>query len=660
MNKYLKFECWNTCDLGNIHYQDGQHFIFYLDADVGEPIHEEVEEGQENGDGDFIPTYRRQMKRYRIRTGLIPDYLIDAIQRMKLHDNIELTFKSGEVEQIYNVDVEPEWQFEKYAWQGTMTLTFDMDESITVGACCDNLVVQTGGGEPEPEPIPDLYWVAETGSDVSGDGTYANPWATLAYAATQATTPGDVIHVKAGTITETVQTNLAVNVSIVGQGDTSIIKAGAALNPIIELYSTSEGTDGNQSISYLTLDGNNLTGTRAIYNYLRKNVIVHHVTVKDFSAQGIHFRGSIIADSPVIYATGNKIYNCTLTNTCGRGGAITVRAQDGILINDNIITGYQRALGHDPTLISMNVNRDVRFYNNTLNMDRLYFAANGTTALWGFHIESWDCNGGYQFYNNTFNGGHVPIDVGGTYNVKGTFDYCWDIHHNTWQWSAQYPTQVDGSFGLVYEGGVKDLRIRNNHFKNVPQAINSSIVQESRIHEDIHIYYNIMENMGWGDSAWNFGISIGQGAVDAITRRVYVYNNVISGGTSGAIRAGVFINSTNEIYDIFIRNNIIQNVVSYGCITFWDSAGTIEDITIQNNILYNNVNGNDFYYHNGKVVTNLVNSDDIEGDPLFVSASDFHLQAGSPGLNAGLNLGLTSDFEGNAVDATPDIGAYEN
>ena len=141
MNKYLKFEYWNTCDLGNIYYRGGQQFIFYLDADVGEPIHEEVEEGQENGDGDFIPTYRRQMKRYRILTGLIPDFLIDAIQRMKLHDHIELTFKSGEVEQIYNIDVEPEWQFEKYAWQGTVTITFDIDESITVGACCDNMTV---------------------------------------------------------------------------------------------------------------------------------------------------------------------------------------------------------------------------------------------------------------------------------------------------------------------------------------------------------------------------------------------------------------------------------------------------------------------------------------------------------------------------------------
>jgi len=142
MNKYLKFEYWNTCDLGNIYYQAGQHFIFYLDADIYEPFHEEVEDGQENGDGTFIPTYRKGIKRYRIRTSLVPDYLIDAMQRMKLHDNIELTFKTGEVEQIYNVDIEPEWVFEKRLWQALVTITFDMDEKVIVSGCCDNLTVE--------------------------------------------------------------------------------------------------------------------------------------------------------------------------------------------------------------------------------------------------------------------------------------------------------------------------------------------------------------------------------------------------------------------------------------------------------------------------------------------------------------------------------------
>ena len=150
-NKYLKFEYWNTCDLGKIYYQGGQKFTFYLDGDALEPFYEEVEDGQENGDGDFIPTYRRQIKKYIIRTSLIPDYLFDAIKRMELHDNVELTWKSGEVEQIYNVQSEIEWQFEKYCWQGVATITFDMDEKITVGACCDNLTVgevRTAGADP--------------------------------------------------------------------------------------------------------------------------------------------------------------------------------------------------------------------------------------------------------------------------------------------------------------------------------------------------------------------------------------------------------------------------------------------------------------------------------------------------------------------------------
>jgi len=63
------------------------------------------------------------------------------MQRMKLHDNIELTFKTGEVEQIYNVEIEAEWVFEKYLWQAIATLTFDMDEKVVISGCCDNMTV---------------------------------------------------------------------------------------------------------------------------------------------------------------------------------------------------------------------------------------------------------------------------------------------------------------------------------------------------------------------------------------------------------------------------------------------------------------------------------------------------------------------------------------
>ena len=47
-------------------------------------------------------------------------------------------------------------------------------------------------------------------------------------------------------------------------------------------------------------------------------------------------------------------------------------------------------------------------------------------------------------------------------------------------------------------------------------------------------------------------------------------------------------------------------------------------------------------------------------DPLFVSpGSDFHLQSGSPAIDAGLSVGLLKDYAGVPISGNPDIGAYE-
>ena len=510
----------------------------------------------------------------------------------------------------------------------------------------------------------DYWWVATDGSDATGTGEYSNPWLTLGYAVTQVTTPGETINMKAGTYNVSTQIDLPAGVSIKGQGDNTILLATGAVNPLIELSSIAEGTAGNQSISYLKLDGGSLTGTRAIYVYLRSGVAIHHVTVEDFTSVGVQFDGSLGA-TPTTHATGNIVYSCTFTNTCERSGAINFAGQSGMSIHDNTITGYQRTKGHDPTLVSAvgGYNKGLLFYNNILNMDSIYLDTDDTT-LWGFHFEHWDCQGGHQVYNNTFNGGHVPVDVGGTFNIKGDFDYSWDIHHNTWQYTAQYAAQIDGSFGLVIEGGVADVRIHNNYFKNVPTGISCSILQASKIEERIYIYYNVFEDIGFADNAWAFGIWVGQGVADAITRYIHIYNNVIKSNASGSTRAGIVIESTNSISYVYIRNNIILNVAGYGCIAFWDWVGghTIDEIDIQYNIYYNNVNSNDYYYYGAAAATNLTDANNIEDNPDFISASNFRLQAGSPAINAGVATGqafITTDYAGATVADPPEIGAYE-
>lgn len=137
MNKYLKLEYWNTCDLGDIPYSviDDLKFTIYLDADVSEPFEEYEEEGEEDGFKEFTPTFRRSTKKYKIKTDLLPESLIDALQRMKLHNNIQLTYKTGQVETIYHVTIETDYPFDdRYA---KATITFDIGEKIIVGKCCN-------------------------------------------------------------------------------------------------------------------------------------------------------------------------------------------------------------------------------------------------------------------------------------------------------------------------------------------------------------------------------------------------------------------------------------------------------------------------------------------------------------------------------------------
>lgn len=51
----------------------------------------------------------------------------------------------------------------------------------------------------------------------------------------------------------------------------------------------------------------------------------------------------------------------------------------------------------------------------------------------------------------------------------------------------------------------------------------------------------------------------------------------------------------------------------------------------------------------------------LNSDPLMVNPAvyDFHLQATSPCINAGADVELTHDYEGNSIQGLPDIGAFE-
>lgn len=136
---YLKISFTNTCDLGNILYQTGFVQKLWFKSEPMEAIFPMEEEGIKNGKGRVIRTFARQVKKYLVRTNMMPDYMVDVFNRMKLHDTVYMTDLVGDYNEMLNLEVDHEWvnQDKYYAM---INLTFDYDEIFIVSGCCNNYI----------------------------------------------------------------------------------------------------------------------------------------------------------------------------------------------------------------------------------------------------------------------------------------------------------------------------------------------------------------------------------------------------------------------------------------------------------------------------------------------------------------------------------------
>jgi hypothetical protein len=190
----------------------------------------------------------------------------------------------------------------------------------------------------------------------------------------------------------------------------------------------------------------------------------------------------------------------------------------------------------------------------------------------------------------------------------------------------------------------------------------------------------------------------------AYVRYNYAYNNIYGGGySSGQITSG-----TNAIiwsYNLSMNNQIghfvhgydggvggsigdkVYNFIDYGSgdglrVGYPSDNGTANLAEVRNSLFINNTSNGVVIAGTGSELGTFTNNDvygapalytgvdsqtgsngNISSDPLFVSTvtPDFHLQPSSPAINAGVDVGLTSDFRGKPVPigSAPDIGAYE-
>ncbi|MGF2412649.1 MAG: PKD domain-containing protein [Ferruginibacter sp.] len=505
------------------------------------------------------------------------------------------------------------------------------------------------------------YYISPLGNDITGNGSFLNPWKTLYKATSTISTSGDIIHVNTGVYTETVQCALAVGVSIEGDGITSVIQSTLTANftPILSLSSAVEGTNGNQHISNLKFDGQNLSSAWGISVVARSNVSIHDCTVVNFREVGVNFSGITGQNAPyapTVYATGNTFYNNTVTNcstndTVYGRGCMQFGGQTGMLVYNNIITQPYRTgtftgnIGWPMKMANEGHVKDCKVYNNTLA--RALFTntvGHGVNNDWNFSFEMWNIEG-LEMYGNTLQG---EVDIVNA--TKGGSAYGLDFHDNV----VSYPS-LSSSFqsGLRLETNESDIIISNNYFHNMEQGIAFSPHDYlgNGFGIDIHrvtIKNNLFTNMGVLNNTANSTIRFEGTQVNMSD--LFIYNNTLVGGTGASNTfMGILIPAySGSVINTKIINNIIANYI-YTPIFFGTVLNTL---AVQNNNLYNNANSNSPMFNGGAAI-NYTNSGNTVSTPLFVGAGNYTLQAASLNIDAGVNVGLVYNGGG------PDIGYAE-
>jgi len=283
------------------------------------------------------------------------------------------------------------------------------------------------------------YYISPSGSD-SNNGSPDSPWKTLRFACSIATTAGDIICLKEGNYTETAQSLLAVGVSIVGTGKSSVIRSSITGKNTFSILLTSpfEGTNGNQSISNIRMEGS-MSAYAAILVSKRKNVSIHHCEFEDFFSRGVSFTGSgIYSDTvPSIYATGNTFHDNIIINCADYSGSghsgwglgnLEIGGQEGMLVYNNTIIQENRGIdsnGFCIKYISNGYCKGLKIYNNTI----IKPPYDGST--WDFSMELWNCRGGIEISNNNIQG---SIDFGGNKSITndaGGYGFAVRIFKNT-------------------------------------------------------------------------------------------------------------------------------------------------------------------------------------------------------------------------------------
>jgi hypothetical protein len=388
-------------------------------------------------------------------------------------------------------------------------------------------------------------------------------------------------------------------------GDSILFKKGETWNDTLIVPSSGTVTAPIIISSYGTGEKPIINGTGNAYGV---NVSKHN-----HYYDGLIFRNAT-SYNVVVGSDNNTFINCTIDNAVGTG----------IGVNNNV-TG--------------NV------------FDNLVITNNGTDGAW---INNGANNTIIQ--NSTFSGNGRgdtgDMDAIGVYRSAGVIIRNNIIDHPGSAGTPIYCTSDDSSIQSV------DI-YRNVITQTSGTKVNKRVI--TLANGTYNFYYNTV--IGYASDNKkdpNKSISIEFSTHKSVTN---IYNNVFTGVDIGILLWSTAVHADTAIN---IKNNIFYNPTKYHIWIIND--GINAKLTSDYNIFYPNID-NGFRYINDTDIDSFESwqlhtgqdAHSIVADPLFVSSSDFYLQPASPAINAGVSVGLTTDYWGNPVPrgSAPDMGAYE-
>ncbi len=480
------------------------------------------------------------------------------------------------------------------------------------------------------------FYVSKTGND-SNAGTILFPFLTIQKGLNAATAAGDTVFVRAGIYAEYVTFNTS----------------GATGNPIVL---KNYGSDA------VTIDA---TGSRyyGIYAHLINNIVVDGFTVINSTHYNVYISGcsnvtlqNINSQLPVVtsviynyllnpssttWNTNINLINCNALN--GGYGLYISGGNNGVMV-----TGGEFSYAYIDGVNIEGQGSDPSLYAQNIVINGAYSHHNGRQGLGTFGVN-------YVTFQNCHSAYNAASGIQIEANSSNTI-----VENNR----CEFNCRGGGYANSGYETGIwvfnsSNSIVRRNITTGNQTGLRFGSVTNFQAYDNLIIgnnFHNPSASPDQNTSGVDFSASTGT-----------FYNNTLVGNSASDSKLGSIYVYPASGSNIIIKNNIVVNDGSDTSLAgdmHFGQDGT-STVVSDYNLVYNANRAVDIRIvttnHTWSDYKSLTGQDahSIVADPLFVSTTNYQFQAASPAINAGVNVGLTSDFPGNPIIGLPDIGAYE-